>query len=78
MSCNSKLYGLHSLENASKSLFMRAISICILYIKYNFFLNIIFRINFAIEAKSQVPENDIRQLKQELVPVFVVCLQQDR
>ena len=36
------------------------------------------RINAAIEQSSQVPEEDIRQLKQELVPVFVVCLQQDR
>ncbi|XP_060599368.1 dynein heavy chain domain-containing protein 1-like [Ruditapes philippinarum] len=35
------------------------------------------RINHYLDQQQEVTENDIKCLKQELIPVFVVCLQQD-
>ncbi|KAH3716390.1 hypothetical protein DPMN_059112 [Dreissena polymorpha] len=35
------------------------------------------RINHYVEHEAEVPEADVGSLKQELIPVFITCLQQD-
>ena len=37
-----------------------------------------YSINDCLETQTEVLEDDVRQLKQELIPIFVVCLQKDR